>query len=64
VQCPPQTIPQIEPGEANQVVLKFPLGAQPYFGAPSTIKVAVTPVSGEKVTSNNAYEYPVEFNLQ
>ena len=59
-----QTIPQIEPGEAYQVVLKFPLGAQPYFGAPSTIKVAVTPVAGEKVTSNNAYEYPVEFNLQ
>lgn len=57
-------IPNIDPGEANQVVVRFPLGSNPYFGEKSTIRVSVTPVAGEKVTSNNSYEYPVEFNLQ
>lgn len=59
-----QTINQIEPGEANQQKLTFPLGASPYFTDKSTIKVEVTPVTDEKVTGNNSAQYSVEFNLQ
>lgn len=59
-----QTITQIEPGEANQKKLTFPLGAAPYFTDKSTIKVEVTPVPDEKVTGNNSAQYSVEFNLQ
>jgi hypothetical protein len=59
-----QTITQIEPGEANQQKLTFPLGAAPYFTDKSTIKVEVTPVPDEKVTGNNSAQYSVEFNLQ
>lgn len=59
-----QTIAQIEPGEANQQKLTFPLGAAPYFTDKSTIKVEVTPVTDEKVTGNNSAQYSVEFNLE
>ena len=59
-----QTIAQIEPGEANQQKLTFELGAAPYFTDKSTIKVEVTSVPDEKVTSNNSAQYSVEFNLQ
>ena len=59
-----QTIAKIEPGAANQQKLTFPLGAAPYFTDKSTIKVEVTPVTGETVTGNNSAEYSVEFTLQ
>jgi hypothetical protein len=59
-----QTIDTIEPGEANQKKLTFPLGASPYFTDKSTIKVDVTPVTDEKVTGNNSAQYSVEFSLQ
>lgn len=36
---------------------------QPDFGTPTTIKVAVTPVPGEKNKSNNSAEYHVIFSL-
>ena len=59
-----QTIDRIEPGEANQQKLTFPLGAEPYFTDKSTIKVEVTPVPDERVTANNSAQYSVEFKLQ
>lgn len=59
-----KTIPQIDPGESNQVKLTFPLGGNPYFTDPSTVKVEVAPVPNEQRTNNNTAEYSVEFNLQ
>lgn len=59
-----KTIDTIDPGEAAQKTLEFPLGGNPHFTLPSTIKVEVAPVPDEKNTSNNTAEYSVEFNLQ
>jgi hypothetical protein len=59
-----QTIAEISPGGTNQKTLSFTLNQQPYLTAPSTIIVDVATVPGEKVSSNNRGEYPVEFTLQ
>ncbi len=59
-----QTIEEISPGGANQKTLSFTLNQQPYLTAPSTIIIDVATVPGEKVSSNNRGEYPVEFTLQ
>ena len=59
-----QTITEISPGATNQKTLSFTLNQQPYLTAPSTIVVDVATVLGEKVSSNNRGEYPVEFTLQ
>ena len=51
----------INSGETKTVTFRdFP---QPPFGTRTTIKVEVTPVAGEKRTSNNTAEYPVIFSL-
>ena len=51
----------INSGETKTVTFRdFP---QPPFGTRTTIKVEVTPVPGEKRTSNNTAEYPVIFSL-
>jgi hypothetical protein len=54
-----QTIEEIVPGSQT---LKFELPDQ-YVAGQSTIVVDVTPVDGEKITSNNKLEYPVEFSV-
>jgi hypothetical protein len=55
------TIDIINSGETKTVTFRdFP---QPPFGTRTTVKVEVTPVPGEKRTSNNTAEYPVIFSL-
>jgi hypothetical protein len=56
-----QTIPIINAGEMKTVTFKN-LGAPPY-AVPTTVKVDVQPVPGEKTTSNNSAEYRVIFSL-
>lgn len=56
-----QTIPIINAGEQKTVTFKN-LGAPPY-AVPTTVKVDVLPVPGEKTTSNNSAEYRVIFSL-
>jgi hypothetical protein len=55
------TIDIINSGETKTITFRdFP---QPPFGTRTTVKVEVTPVPGEKRTSNNTAEYPVIFSL-
>jgi hypothetical protein len=56
-----RTIPIINAGEQKTVTFKD-LGAPPY-AVPTTVKVDVLPVPGEKTTSNNSAEYRVIFSL-
>jgi hypothetical protein len=56
-----QTISVINPGE--QKTVKFEDIGQPPFVQPTTVKVDVKPVPGERNTANNAAEYPVIFSL-
>jgi hypothetical protein len=56
-----QTIPIINAGETKTVTFKD-LGAPPY-AVPTTLKVDVQPVPGEKTTTNNSAEYKVIFSL-
>ena len=56
-----KTIAIINAGETKTVVFSD-LGAPP-FGVPTTVKVDVQPVPGEKTTSNNSAEYRVIFSL-
>jgi hypothetical protein len=56
-----QTIPIINAGEQKTVTFRN-LGAPPY-AVPTTVKVDVLPVPGEKTTSNNSAEYRVIFSL-
>jgi hypothetical protein len=55
-----ETIPLINPGETKTVVFRD-LGSPPFDK--TTVKVDVIPVSGEKSTANNSFEYPVIFTL-
>jgi hypothetical protein len=56
-----RTIPLINAGE--QKTLTFTNLGPPPFGVPTTVKVDVQPVPGEKTTSNNSAEYRVIFSL-
>jgi CARDB protein len=56
-----KTIPIINAGETKTVTFTD-LGAPP-FGVPTTVKVDVQPVPGEKTTTNNSAEYKVIFSL-
>jgi hypothetical protein len=56
-----KTIQLINPGEQKTVTFTD-LGPPP-FGVPTTVKVDVQPVPGEKTTSNNSAEYRVIFSL-
>ena len=56
-----RTIPIINAGEQKTVTFKD-LGAPPY-AVPTTVKIDVLPVPGEKTTSNNSAEYRVIFSL-
>jgi outer membrane murein-binding lipoprotein Lpp len=56
-----QTIPIINAGETKTVTFKD-LGAPPY-AVPTTLKVDVQPVPGERTRSNNSAEYRVIFSL-
>ena len=56
-----KTIPLINAGE--QKTLTFTNLGPPPFGVPTTVKVDVQPVPGEKTTSNNSAEYRVIFSL-
>jgi hypothetical protein len=56
-----QKIPIINAGEEKTVTFTD-LGPPP-FGVPTTVKVAVQPVPGEKTTTNNSAEYRVIFSL-
>jgi hypothetical protein len=56
-----RTIPIINAGEQKTVTFRN-LGAPPY-AVPTTVKVDVLPVPGEKTTSNNSAEYRVIFSL-
>jgi hypothetical protein len=56
-----KTIAIINAGETKTVVFSD-LGAPP-FGVPTTVKVDVQPVPGEKTTTNNSAEYRVIFSL-
>ena len=56
-----KTIAIINAGETKTVVFTD-LGAPP-FGVPTTVKVDVQPVPGEKTTTNNSAEYKVIFSL-
>jgi hypothetical protein len=56
-----RTIPVINAGETKTVTFTD-LGAPP-FGVPTTIKVDVQPVPGEKTTTNNSAEYRAIFSL-
>jgi hypothetical protein len=56
-----RTIPIINAGETKTVRFTD-LGAPP-FGVPTTIKVDVQPVPGEKTTANNSAEYRAIFSL-
>jgi outer membrane murein-binding lipoprotein Lpp len=56
-----RTIDIINAGEEKAVTFTD-LGAPP-FGVPTTIKVDVQPVPGEKTTSNNSADYKVIFSL-
>jgi len=56
-----RTIPVINAGEMKTVTFTD-LGAPP-FGVPTTIKVDVQPVPGEKTTANNSAEYRAIFSL-
>jgi hypothetical protein len=56
-----KTIDVINAGETKTVTFTD-LGAPPY-GVPTTVKVDVLPVPGEKTTSNNTAEYRVTFSL-
>lgn len=58
-----QPIDSIDPGEANRKIMTFPFQGNPHLTLPSTVRVEVVPVSGEKNTANNKFDYPVEFNL-
>jgi hypothetical protein len=56
-----KTIDIINAGESKTVTFTD-LGPPP-FGVPTTVKVDVQPVPGEKNTSNNSAEYRVIFSL-
>src|SRR5438270_73096 len=56
-----KTIAIINAGETKTVVFSD-LGAPP-FGVPTTVKVDIQPVPGEKNTTNNSAEYRVIFSL-
>jgi len=56
-----KTIAIINAGETKTVVFTD-LGAPP-FGVPTTVKVDVQPVPGEKTITNNSAEYKVIFSL-
>src|SRR5205814_6099701 len=56
-----KTIDVINAGETKTVTFAD-LGAPPY-GVPTTVKVDVQPVPGEKTTTNNTAEYKVTFSL-
>ena len=56
-----KTIPLINAGE--QKTLTFTNLGPPPFGVPTTVKVDVQPVPGEKTTTNNSAEYRVIFSL-
>ncbi|TML70675.1 MAG: hypothetical protein E6G13_08090 [Actinobacteria bacterium] len=55
------TIPVINAGETKTVTFAN-LGAPP-FGVPTTIKVDIQPVPGEKTVTNNSAEYRAIFSL-
>lgn len=55
-------IPVINAG-ANQTVTFTDINLNGLFGLPTTLKVDVEPVPGEKTTSNNSAEYQVIFSL-
>ena len=57
-----QVIDEILTGVPGRKTLTFELPDQ-YVAGPSTITIDVTPVDGEKITSNNKLEYPVEFSV-
>lgn len=56
-----KTLDVINAGETKTLTFSN-LGAPP-FGVPTTLKVDVQPVPGEKTTSNNSAEYRVIFSL-
>jgi hypothetical protein len=56
-----KTIPVINAGETKTVTFTD-LGAPP-FGVPTTIKVDIQPVPGEKTVTNNSAEYRAIFSL-
>jgi hypothetical protein len=56
-----KTIDVINAGETKTVTFTD-LGAPP-FGVPTTVKVDIQPVPGEKTTTNNSAEYRVIFSL-
>ncbi len=56
-----KTIQLINAGESKTVTFTD-LGPPP-FGVPTTVKVDVQPVAGEKTTTNNSAEYKVIFSL-
>jgi hypothetical protein len=56
-----KTLDVINAGETKTLTFSD-LGAPP-FGVPTTLKVDVQPVPGEKTTSNNSAEYRVIFSL-
>jgi len=56
-----KTIAIINAGETKTLVFSD-LGAPP-FGVPTTVKVDVQPVPGEKTLTNNSAEYRVIFSL-
>jgi outer membrane murein-binding lipoprotein Lpp len=57
-----KTIPVINAGE-TKVVTFANFSSAPPFGTPTTVKVDVQPVPGEKTTSNNSAQYRVIFSL-
>jgi hypothetical protein len=56
-----KTIDLINAGETKNVT--FANLPSPPFGVPTTVKVDIQPVPGEKTTSNNSAEYKVIFSL-
>ncbi len=55
-------IPVINAGESKTVTFTN-IDISGLFGLPTTVKVAVEPVAGEKTTSNNSADYKVIFSL-
>ena len=58
-----QTIDVINPGEEKTVTFSN-IDTTGAFGVRSILKVAVTPVRGERNKSNNSASYPIIFSLQ
>ncbi len=58
-----ETVTTIQPGAANSQKVTFKAPSPVYFRDTSTIKVEVSQVPGETVTTNNSYSYPVKFEI-